>query len=469
MLNDDADSTGFYYANERDVRYKSYDYTLPTDYNPWSIGYGGGSSQYPFIPITDPSHTFHSASSSRHYVTEEHVIEKDEEDEIDSQDDIDDNENMDEGDDEPLFDIARVNNTEIEYEQDPPDIFTSDQWIDEGMLNNSHEGIDVSCTLEGEEPHGHLITIIVIVANQDIIEVHVEGYNPLITIKMDQLLGLVDNSVLYAQEGHRSQLVYIGQMWHRRRDYIIPPDEDTVGIGRVEYIFWYWSITMQYIGRPDFTYDIRYEPRDHIERSLVEGMKHLHMMLTDGLQDDMISDSTQSRYMAMQMYIDSVLSQVQRTDSSTSDAGPSEPCAGTPQQPDDAGPPQFSPDVMTFSQHGLYDVGASQILTDKDMPDTQPPQSTVGTYRRQRRHRGSTSTLPQQSQSDLLGETLGSISEDMDSETAQSESCDAILVHDTQSETERTDSSTSDAGPSEPCAGTPQQPDDARPPQFLQM
>ncbi|MQL81686.1 hypothetical protein Taro_014154, partial [Colocasia esculenta] len=90
------------------------------------------------MPITDPSHTFHSASSSGHHVTKEHVIEEDEEDEIDSQDDIDDNDNMDErdddmgeGDDEPLFDISRVNNTEIEYEQDPPDIFTSDQWIDE--------------------------------------------------------------------------------------------------------------------------------------------------------------------------------------------------------------------------------------------------------------------------------------------------------------------------------------------------
>ncbi|MQL90803.1 hypothetical protein Taro_023409 [Colocasia esculenta] len=150
MLNDDADSTEFYSANERDVRYESYDYTLPADYNPWSIGYGGGSSQYPFIPITDPSHTFHSASSSGHHVTEEHVIE---EDEIDSQDDIDDNENIEEGDDEPLFDIARVNNTEIEYEQDPPDVFTSDQWIDEAIMNNSHEGIDVPCTLEGEEPH----------------------------------------------------------------------------------------------------------------------------------------------------------------------------------------------------------------------------------------------------------------------------------------------------------------------------
>ncbi|MQL74452.1 hypothetical protein Taro_006817 [Colocasia esculenta] len=68
----------------------------------------------------------------------------------------------------------------------------------------------------------------------------------------------------------------------------------------------------------------------------------------------------------------------QRTDSSTSHAGPSEPCAGTPQQPDDAGPSHFSPDVVTVSQYGLYDVGASQILTDEGMTDTQPPQSTVG-------------------------------------------------------------------------------------------
>ncbi|MQM12594.1 hypothetical protein Taro_045512, partial [Colocasia esculenta] len=94
-----------------------------------------------------------------HHVTEEHVIEEDEEDEIDSQDDIDDNENMDEGDNEPLFHIAKVNNTEIEYEQDPLDIFTSDQWIDEAMLNNSHEGIDVPFTLEGEAPHvGQIFT-----------------------------------------------------------------------------------------------------------------------------------------------------------------------------------------------------------------------------------------------------------------------------------------------------------------------
>ncbi|MQM05731.1 hypothetical protein Taro_038547 [Colocasia esculenta] len=163
------------------------------------------------MPIIDPSHTFHSASSSGHHVTEEHVIEEDEEDEIDSQDDIDDNENMEEGDDEPLFDIARVNNTEIEYEQDHPDVFTSDHWIDEATMNNSHEGIDVpfDIGLRIEVLHcnlhlvagkvvvrvadaficiwirikkGHLIIIVVIVANQDIIEVHVQGYNPIITI-----------------------------------------------------------------------------------------------------------------------------------------------------------------------------------------------------------------------------------------------------------------------------------------------
>ncbi|MQL89006.1 hypothetical protein Taro_021585, partial [Colocasia esculenta] len=62
--------------------------------------------------------------------------------------------------------------------------------------------------------------------------------------------------------------------------------------------------------------------------------------------DNMISDSTHSRYIAMQMYIDNVLSQVQRTDSSTSDAGPSESCTGSSQQP-----------------------GASQMLTDEVMPN----------------------------------------------------------------------------------------------------
>ncbi|MQL92594.1 hypothetical protein Taro_025219 [Colocasia esculenta] len=235
---------------------------------------------------------------------------------------------------------------------------------------------------------GHLIIIVVIVANQDIIEVHVQGYNPIITIRNSvplmylPLLEDLDRATRYSWGGATLSYLYrqlsiacksdakaicgsltLLQIWHRRTDYIIPPDEETVDIGRVEYMVWYWSITRRYIGRPGFTYDMRYEPRDHIERSLVE-------------------------------------------------------------------------DVMTVSQYGLYDVGASQILTDEGMTDTQPSQSTVGTYRRQRRHRGSTSTLPQQSQSDLLGETLGSIDEDMDSETAQSESCDAILVHETQSQSE---------------------------------
>ncbi|MQM11812.1 hypothetical protein Taro_044724 [Colocasia esculenta] len=47
----------------------------------------------------------------------------------------------------------------------------------------------------------------------------------------------------------------------------------------------------------------------------------------------------------------------QRTDSSTSHAGPSEPCADTPQQSDDAGPSHCSPDVMTVSQYeGMTDT-----------------------------------------------------------------------------------------------------------------
>ncbi|MQL75533.1 hypothetical protein Taro_007924 [Colocasia esculenta] len=306
---------------------------------------------------------------------------------------------------------------------------------------------------------GHLIIIVVIVANQDIIEVHVQGHNPLITTsrsefdiikrttrwepyttdilemlpavskqashlwlsrmhvpdrvlrqfgRVHHIPGPVDalDRVTRKRRGHIDWARYFAhfvQIWHHWADYIIPPDEETVGIDRGEYMAWYWSITRQYIARPGFSYDMRYEPRDHIERSLVDGIKHLHMKASVGLQDD-ISDSAQSTFISMQMYIDSVLSQVQRTDSSTSHTGPSEPCAGTPQEPDDAGPSHFSPDVMTVSQYGLYDVGASQILTDEGMTDTQPPQSTVCTYRRQRRHRGSSSTLAQQSQSDLLEE-----------------------------------------------------------------
>ncbi|MQL89162.1 hypothetical protein Taro_021743 [Colocasia esculenta] len=346
-----------------------------------SIGYGGGSSQYPFMSIIDPSYTFHSASSSGHHVTEEHVIEEDEEDEIDSQDDIDDNENMEKGDDEPLFDIVRVNNTEIEYEQDHPDVFTSDHLIDEATMNNSHEGIDIpsvktKLTITPEE-----------IVRRILDEYHVEiSYKKAWIAKclaMKQIFGSWESSyatlprseldhqedyqvrwepytddilqMLPAVSKHASHLwlsrvpllsfsivemhvpdrvlrqfgrvqripapvdaldrvtrkgcghidwgryfAHFVQIWHRRTDYIIPPDEETVDIGRVEYMAWYWSITRQYIDRPGFTYDMRYEPRDHIERSLVEG--------------------------------------------------PSEPCADTPQQPDDAGPSHFSPDVMTVSQ-----------------------------------------------------------------------------------------------------------------------
>ncbi|MQL88652.1 hypothetical protein Taro_021217, partial [Colocasia esculenta] len=120
---------------------------------------------------------------------------------------------------------------------------------------------------------GHLITIVAIVANQDIIEVHVQGYNLLITIsfaEMDQFPGPIDASLLYAQDSHRSQLVL---HW---------PDQSLI-----------------------------------IMRTI-------------------------RTFKAMCM-----------------------------QQPDDAGPSQCSPDVMTVSQYGH--IGASQILTDEGMTDTQPP------------------------------------------------------------------------------------------------
>ncbi|MQL83838.1 hypothetical protein Taro_016340 [Colocasia esculenta] len=282
MLNDDVDSTGFNSANERDVRYESYDYTLPTDYNPWSIGYGGGSSQYPFMSIIDPSHTFHSASSSGHHVTEEHVIEEEDEDEIDSQDDIDDNENMEEGDDEPLFDIARVNNTGIEYEQDHLDVFTSDHWIDEATMNNSHEGIDVPCTLEGEEPHlsiacksdakaicgsltllqvrwepytddilqmlpavsrqaSHLWLSRVPLLSFSIVEIYVPDRVLRQFGRVQHISGPVDalDRVTRKGRGHIDcgrYFAHFVQIWYRRTDYIIPLDEETVDIGRVEYM-----------------------------------------------------------------------------------------------------------------------------------------------------------------------------------------------------------------------------------------
>ncbi|MQL86337.1 hypothetical protein Taro_018875 [Colocasia esculenta] len=200
------------------------------------------------MPITDPSHTFHSASSSGHHVTEEHMIEEDEVDEIDSQDDIDDNENMDEGDDEPLFHIAR---SCARLYVGRPDIAMH--------------------PLAQDMPLGH---------------------------RVQPISGPVDALDSVTRKGRRhidwaTYFAHFVQMWHRQRDYIIPLDEDT-------------SYT---IGR------------------------------------------------------------VQRTYSSTSDARPSEPCVGSSQQPGDAGLSQFSPDVMTFSQHGLYDMGASQILTNEVMPD----------------------------------------------------------------------------------------------------
>ncbi|MQL77406.1 hypothetical protein Taro_009800, partial [Colocasia esculenta] len=113
--------------------------------------------------------------------------------------------------------------------------------------------------------------------------------------RVQHIFGPVDalDRVTRKGRGHIDWARYFAhfvQMWHHRADYIIPPDEETVGIGRGEYMAWYWSITRRYIPRSGFNYDMRYEPRDHIERSLVDGMKHLHMMASVGLQDD-ISDS----------------------------------------------------------------------------------------------------------------------------------------------------------------------------------
>ncbi|MQM10162.1 hypothetical protein Taro_043053 [Colocasia esculenta] len=336
------------------------------------------------MSIIDPSHTFHSASSSGHHVTEEHVIEEDEEDEIDSQDDIDDNENMEEGDDEPLFDIARLEMDQFVGPVDTSGLYAQDshrsQLVHAGQVRWEPYTDDILQMLPTvSRQASHLWLSRVPLLSFSIVEMHVPDRVLRQFGRVQRIPGHVDalDRVTRKGRGHINWGRYFAhfvQIWHRRTDYIIPPDEETVDIGRVEYMAWYWSITRLYIGRPGFTYDMRYEPRDHIERSMVEGMKHLHMMATDGLQDE-ISDSTQSRFIAMQMYIDGVLSNVQWTDSSTSHAGPSEPCADTPQQPDDAGPSHFSPDVMTVSQYGLYDVGASQILTDEGMTDTQPPQS----------------------------------------------------------------------------------------------
>ncbi|MQL91960.1 hypothetical protein Taro_024575 [Colocasia esculenta] len=358
------------------------------------------------------------------HVTEEHVIEEDEEDEIDSQDDIDDNENMEEGDDEPLFDISRVNNTEIEYEQDPPDVFTSDQWRDEAMMNNSHEGIDVPCTLEGEEPHVQwirldwaLITALAERWRSETQTFHLRHGEMSITLQdVAILMGLpIDGDavvgdtsldwtdVCMALLGDLPDMMRRGSVklfWLRESDktgnsvplMYLPLLEDfdrasrySWGGATLAYLYrqlsiacksdandicgsltllQLWSWERLHVGRPDIAMhplaqDMPLGHRWNVPRAEINNPRHVLRLYRSELDH-------KEDY------------QVQRTNSSTSDAGPSEPCAGTPQQPDDVGPPQFSPNVMKVSQYGLYDIGASQILTDEGMPNTQPPQSTVG-------------------------------------------------------------------------------------------
>ncbi|MQM00656.1 hypothetical protein Taro_033385, partial [Colocasia esculenta] len=113
--------------------------------------------------------------------------------------------------------------------------------------------------------------------------------------RVQHILGPVDalDRVTRKGRGHIDWARYFAhfvQMWHHRADYIIPPDEETVGIGRGEYMTWYWSITRRYIARSGFNYDMRYEPRDHIGRSLVDGASQI---LTDeGMTDTQPPQST---------------------------------------------------------------------------------------------------------------------------------------------------------------------------------
>ncbi|MQL74620.1 hypothetical protein Taro_006966, partial [Colocasia esculenta] len=282
MLNDDVDSTGFYSANERDVR---------------SIGYGGGSSQYPFMSITDPSHTFPSANSSGHHVTEEHVIDDDEEDEIDLQDDIDDNENMEEGDDEPLFDIAMLSIACKSGAKAICGSLTLLQWnVRIAEINNPHHALRLyrsefdhqeDYQIRWEPYTVDILEMLPAVSRQashlwlsrvsllcfSIVEMHVPDRILRQFGRVQHIHGHVDalDRVTRKGRGHIDWARYFAhfvQMWHHRADYTIPPDEETVGIGIGEYMAWYWSITRRYITRPGFSYDMHYEPRDHIERSL---------------------------------------------------------------------------------------------------------------------------------------------------------------------------------------------------------
>ncbi|MQL95916.1 hypothetical protein Taro_028583, partial [Colocasia esculenta] len=91
---------------------------------------------------------------------------------------------------------------------------------------------------------GHLITIVAIVVNQDIIEVYVQGYNLLITIsfaEIDQFPGPIDTSVLYAQDSHRSQLeTEVLKCWEHHRSLGGWPVDPRI----------LWSWERLHVGRP---------------------------------------------------------------------------------------------------------------------------------------------------------------------------------------------------------------------------
>ncbi|MQM08420.1 hypothetical protein Taro_041275 [Colocasia esculenta] len=160
--------------------------------------------------------------------------------------------------------------------------------------------------------------------------------------EMDQLSGLIDNSVLYAQEGHKSQLVYIGHVQWIKLDWALitaltkrwRSETQTFHLRHGE-----MSITL---------HDVTILMRLPIDDDAVVGNTSLDwtdvcVTLLGDVPKLMRRDSVKIYWLrerfaviaenaSVEMYIDSVLSQVQRTDSSTLDAGPSEPCAGFSQQ-----------------------------------------------------------------------------------------------------------------------------------------